>query len=206
MYNTEQENFWKGEFGTNYIERNTEEECFSGKVAFWSKILSKTNNIKSCIEYGANIGLNLKALNLLNKKIELNAVEINDKAVDTMKKDKEINVNIFHDSILNVDIEDKYDLTFTMGVLIHINPSELPKVYKKMYETSRKYILIAEYYNTSPVEIEYRGYENKLFKRDFAGEFMDIFPDCELQDYGFLYHRDYNFPMDDINWFLMRKV
>jgi len=45
-----------------------------------------------------------------------------------------------------------------------------------------------------------------LFKRDFAGEMLDRFKDLELLDYGFVYHRDNNFPQDDLNWFLLRKM
>ncbi len=69
---------------------------------------------------------------------------------------------------------------------------------------SKKYILIAEYYNPTPVEMEYRGHREKLFKRDFAGEMMDQYNDLTLVDYGFVYHRD-PFPQDDITWFLMKK-
>jgi hypothetical protein len=43
------------------------------------------------------------------------------------------------------------------------------------------------------------------FKRDFAGEIMDRFPDLRLVDYGFVYHRDPQFPQDDFTWFLMEK-
>lgn len=34
---------------------------------------------------------------------------------------------------------------------------------------------------------------------------MDKFPDCQLVDYGFVYHRDNNFSQDDITWFLLEK-
>lgn len=205
MYKTEQEKFWQGKFGDAYIERNTEEVCMSGKIAFWSKILSKTVGVESCIEYGSNIGLNLKAIKMLCHTMDLHAVEINDTAVEIMKNDKSFPVTVYHDSILDVNIEDKYDLVFTMGVLIHINPNELMTVYEKLYNTSKKYVLIAEYYNPCPMELNYRGNKERLFKRDFAGEFMDMYPDCKLEDYGFIYHRDNNFPLDDITWFLMKK-
>jgi spore coat polysaccharide biosynthesis protein SpsF len=81
----------------------------------------------------------------------------------------------------------------------------LPLVYDKLYHSSMKYILIAEYYNPLPVTISYRGHQDRLFKRDFAGEFLKKFPDTELIDYGFAYKRDPNFPQDDITWFLMEK-
>lgn len=91
-------------------------------------------------------------------------------------------------------------------VLIHINPDMLTSVYEKLYECSNKYILIAEYYNPTPVNVSYRGHEERLFKRDFAGEMLDKYKDLKLTDYGFLYHRDNNFPLDDITWFLLEKT
>lgn len=99
----------------------------------------------------------------------------------------------------------QHDLAFISGVLIHINPDKLNQVYDVLYNSSNKYIYIAEYYNPTPVAINYRGHDDKLFKRDFAGEFMDKFQDVTLIDYGFFYHRDNNFPADDVNWFLMEK-
>ena len=65
--------------------------------------------------------------------------------------------------------------------------------------------LIAEYYNPTPIKVEYRGHKEKLFKRDFCGEMLDQYSDLTLLDYGFLYHRDNNFPQDDISWFLIEK-
>ena len=35
---------------------------------------------------------------------------------------------------------------------------------------------------------------------------MDKFPSFRLVDYGFVYHRDSNFPKDDITWFLLQKI
>ena len=75
----------------------------------------------------------------------------------------------------------------------------------KLYNASNKYILIAEYYNQTPIMIDYRGNKDRLFKRDFAGEILDKYPDLKLIDYGFFYNRDSNFKVDDINWFLMEK-
>ncbi len=98
-----------------------------------------------------------------------------------------------------------FDLTLIKTVLIHINPDRLDEVYSRLYDYSNKYICIAEYYNPFPVNVQYRGYENRLFKRDFSGEFMQKYPDVKLIDYGFVYHKDPNFPQDDITWFLMKK-
>ncbi|MCX6780468.1 MAG: pseudaminic acid biosynthesis-associated methylase, partial [Candidatus Magasanikbacteria bacterium] len=107
---------------------------------------------------------------------------------------------------LNPEKHGQYDFIFTKGVLIHINPDELNKVYDTMYKLSKEYICVAEYYNPSPVSVEYRGEKNKLFKRDFAGEMLDKYSDLKLVDYGFKYRKDDNFPQDDITWFLLKKI
>ncbi len=72
---------------------------------------------------------------------------------------------------------------------------------------SNKYICIAEYYNPTPIENTYRGFEGFLFKRDFAGELLDSYDDLQLIDYGFAYRRDNNYHhyYDDISWFLLGK-
>lgn len=98
-----------------------------------------------------------------------------------------------------------WELALIKGVLIHINPAELPKVYDKLYAATHRYLLVAEYYNPSPVAIPYRGHAERLFKRDFAGEIMERHPRLCLVDYGFVYRRDPAFPQDDVTWFLMEK-
>jgi pseudaminic acid biosynthesis-associated methylase len=74
-----------------------------------------------------------------------------------------------------------------------------------MFNASNRYILVAEYFNPSPVAIPYRGHNDRLFKRDFAGEMLDRYYNLELLDYGFAYHRDPLFPQDDITWFMLEK-
>jgi spore coat polysaccharide biosynthesis protein SpsF len=89
-------------------------------------------------------------------------------------------------------------------VLIHIEPSRLADAYKVMHAACGRYICVAEYYNPTPMHVPYRGHQNKLFKRDFAGELLDTYPDLRLVDYGFQYHRD-QAPQDDVTWFLLEK-
>ena len=205
-YKTEQESFWAGEFGDDYIDRNNSSKLLASNLNFFVNALNRTRKIKSCIEFGANIGMNLKAINLLFPEIKMTGIEINEQAYKSLVK-LTGKKNAYNQSIFDFQLEEgEFDLSIVKGVLIHINPDMIPKVYEKLYEYSRKYILIAEYYNPSPVKIEYRGHKNKLFKRDFAGEFMDKYNDVELLDYGFVYHKDTNFPQDDITWFLLKKI
>ena len=202
---TEQEKFWAGEFGDYYVERNQGEKIIAARTALWAKILSRAEHVNSILELGANIGRNLHAIRRLLPQIELNAVEINTKAVEVLRNCPDIRIH--HDSLLQIDPASlpKVDLTLSSGVLIHINPNSLHCVYERLYQASQKYICLIEYYNPTPVEVLYRGHSDKLFKRDFAGEMLDLFPDLELVDYGFQYHRDINFPADDASWFLLRK-
>ena len=204
-FKTPQEAFWAGEFGSEYIGRNDSDQLLASNLNFFTKALKQAGKISSCLELGANIGLNLKALQLLYPGIELKCAEINSDAAKLLKKvigDK----NVYLGSLFDYPITSKVDLSLIKGVLIHINPEMLSVVYEKLYQATNRYILVCEYYNPSPVAIDYRGHTDRLFKRDFAGEMLEKYPDLSLVDYGFAYRRDNSFPQDDITWFLMKKA
>ena len=203
-FKTEQEKFWAGDFGNEYTIRNDSDNVVAANISLFTKAFQNRPALQSIIEFGANRGMNIHALKALFPNAEFTALEINSKAVEELKKiDK---VNAVNTSIFDYDAKDKYDLSLIKGVLIHINPDELPGVYKKLYDSSQRYILVAEYYNPSPVTVSYRGHNDRLFKRDFAGEMLDLYKALRLVDYGFCYHRDRAFPLDDITWFLLEKT
>ena len=202
-FKTKQEEFWSGEFGDEYIARNISDKLMASNLHFFSTILSGVDSIKSIIEFGSNVGMNLKAIKLLLPGSQLAGIEINEKAFKELLQIKD--VKGYHTSILDFKIDYPRDLVLIKGVLIHISPDELQSVYEKLYESSGKYICIAEYYNPTPVELNYRGHTGKLFKRDFAGELVKKYPDLRLIKYGFAYHGDPLFPQDDITWFLFEK-
>ena len=205
QFKTAQEVFWASEeWGNDYMDRNNTPKI-KNFINLFSKIFNRCDgDIKSVIEFGANIGLNLHAINALTSEIDISAIEINKNAAIELSKLDFIS-KVYNESILDINLEGKRDFVFIKGVLIHINPEYLDVVYGKMYECSKKYIMIAEYYNPTPVTISYRGRNDRLFKRDFAGEMLDKYPDLTLVDYGFTYHRDNNFPLDDSTWFLLKK-
>ena len=203
-FSTEQEEFWFGEFGNEYISRANTKQYLASNLNFFSRAFNKIQKPNSLIEFGANVGFNLKAIKQLFPNIELTAVEINKSASVTLSDflGKE---NVFNISILDYNTPKKFDIALIKLVLIHINPEMLPTVYEKLYQSSNKYILIAEYYNPSPVTVNYRGHNDRLFKRDFSGELLEMYDDLELIDYGFVYKRDNVFPLDDVTWFLLEK-
>lgn len=198
-----QQEFWRGEFGDQYIERNKSPNLMAANISLFANIMARSQILpKSILEIGANIGLNLKALSSLLPNCELTGLEINTKAAQELRSS---GFNTIESSIEGAALDSSFDLVLTKGVLIHINPEALKTVYEKIFHASNKWILLIEYYSPSPVHINYRGHENKLFKRDFAGEFLDHFPGrLNLVNYGFNYHRG-NFPQDDLTWFLLEK-
>ncbi len=204
QFKTEQESFWAGEFGTEYIRRNQGAELLASNLVFFSQALRSAHKPRDCIEFGANIGMNLKALRLLYPQQEQFAIEINETAVAELRTLLPPE-NVFHASVLDYSAVQQYDLVLVKGVLIHINPDYLPQVYDALYRATGRYLLICEYYNPSPVQVPYRGHSGRLFKRDFCGEILERYPDLKLTDYGFVYHRDPNYPQDDITWFLLEK-
>jgi spore coat polysaccharide biosynthesis protein SpsF len=202
-FKTDQEAFWAGKFGKEYSRRNVGSGLLAGNCALFAQILRRTQDVRSIIEFGANVGLNLRALKVLAPAAAQAAIEINPDAAKALRESGHLEV--FESSILDFVPKRTWDLVLVKGVLIHINPEKLGVVYKKLFESSARYIVVAEYYNPTPVTVPYRGNVDRLFKRDFAGEILDAFASLKLLDYGFSYHRDPNFPQDDITWFLLEK-
>lgn len=187
------------------MDRNADRRSVAARTAVFAKILRHTTGVGDVLELGANIGQNLLAIRNLLPDCRLAAVEINRKAAERLATIEDTRVHT--GSITDFAPADlgSFDLTFTSGVLIHISPDRLPQVYNLLHGCSRKYILVWEYYNPTPVTVPYRGHSERLYKRDFAGELLERNTDLELVDYGFQYRRDHNFPADDSTWFLLAK-
>ena len=202
-FKTEQEKFWAGEFGDEYVVRNDGEDLVTANIAVFSNILKSAPGVKSVVELGCNRGLNLRALSRINKNIELCGYEINASAAQIAA---DLKIAEIHNTTIIPPIATgkTYDLSFTKGVLIHINPDELKNVYQNLFNLSSRYIMVCEYYNPAPVSVSYRGNQDRLFKRDFAGELIDQYG-LELVDYRFLYSRDNRFTACDSTWFLLKN-
>lgn len=198
------EQYWAGQQGDQYRERQDETKLIVSYWNMWSSIWDRMQTSpKTILEFGANVGLNLDVLkNVFNQDAVTSGVEPNAGACDELRRKGH---QAIQTTIRDYVPKDQYELAFTRGVLIHTPPDDLPDAYAKLYESSSRYIVIAEYYNQTPVAIEYRGQAGLLWKRDFAGEMMDKYPDLRLLHYGFVYHRDQFYPQDDVTYFLMEK-
>lgn len=188
MKKTIQENFWSSKFGKEYVSRNT----FNPKgldglyISNFGVSRSKLNKefldnlkIKNILEVGCNIGNQLGLLQRQGFK-NLHGIEIYPQAVEQAKTHTK-NINIITGSAFDLPYKEKYfDLVFTAGVLIHINPDNLKKAMSEIYRTSNKYIWGYEYYSPKHVAINYRGNKNRLWKGDFTKLYLKYFPDLKL--------------------------
>ena len=59
-----------------------------------------------------------------------------------------------------------------------------------MYNLTKKYIYISEYFNPKPVEVLYHNERKRLYKRDFAKEIWKMYPKLKLVNYGFQWRQD----------------
>jgi pseudaminic acid biosynthesis-associated methylase len=202
----EQQLFWKEKYTSEYIKRNSKYDFELG-VKGWNKILDNIKNeeIVNILECGSNIGRNIKLLNKVLPKAKKSIIEIAKEPFEFVTSQYNIE-HAFNGPIVNSTLPLNYfDLVFTNGVLIHIHPNEVLQNMQKMYDYSNKYIIISEYFNRTPVMIEYRGELNKLFKSDFGKTFIDNF-DVELIDYGFLWGYEFDAAgFDDVTFWVFKK-
>lgn len=202
---TEQEQFWATVYAKDYIEKNS---CFDNDLGAdaWAHMLAKAERpIGTYLECGCNIGRNIDQLQKVIPEARPSIIEISKPAFELVTSRFNFDRS-FNGAILEADFEpSSFDLVFTMGVLIHINPDQLLDHMRRMFDSSRRYILMGEYFNRTPVSIEYRGQMNMLFKRDFGKLFIENF-DVKLVDYGFLWGHLYDKAgFDDITWWLFEK-
>jgi len=198
---------WKGKFGDEYMTRNlvTEATVVTATNGF-TEILGHMKDFPpaSILEVGANIGNNLQALSRLTDA-ELYAVEPNASAREQLMADKVVPQDHLFDALaIKLPLDDgAVDLVFTSGVLIHVPPEDLETAYGEIHRVTARYVLSIEYYSPTPVSLSYRGHDGLLFKRDFGGLWLDLFPNLDLVADGFFGKRTTGF--DDVNWWLFRK-
>lgn len=201
------ERFWHGDFGNDYVERNRKAEVGSveSNVVLFRQILKKIPRpIETIIELGAGVGYNLQALRQILPQVSLSAVEINKSAIDKLRVNVPSIMCIYEGSVTSPGmVIFQHDMAFTKGLLIHIPPEQLPAAYAALFHASKRYVLVCEYYCPTPRMIHYRGHDDRLWARDFAGEMMKAYP-LDLIDCGFISKYDKH-PQDDLTYFLMEK-
>lgn len=201
----EQQNFWANDYAKRYIERNSQFDREMG-VEAWRQMLTQAKDVSSYLECGCNIGRNVEFLEDVLPQARKSIIEISKPAFEFVTR-KHVFEHAFNGSIEESRFANaSFDLVYTIGVLIHIHPDNLLRVMQKMFDHSSRYVLLGEYFNRTPVSLEYQGAQNKLFKRDFGKLFIQNFP-VRLVDYGFLWGHLYDDSgFDDITWWLFEKT
>jgi len=204
---TDQTQFWRGDFGNNYTVRNSENaENLNSQIELWKTILESLSGDppQSILEVGANTGNNLRAIRSLSKA-ELFALEPNKMARQMLAKTGTVPLqNVLNGVATSIDLaNESIDLAFTSGVLIHIHPNNLKESCQEIYRVAARFIVCIEYFSDTPEEITYRGHNEKLFKRDFGGYWLDLFPEMKTLKYGFIWKRLSG--LDNLTWWVFQK-
>ena len=198
---------WTGRFGDAYTARNAADEGHvERRVAMWRRVLRPlyASLPESCLEVGANVGINLRALQNLHP-IEMYALEPNAKAREILVRDCVLpDDHVLNGTADRIDLADSsVDLVFTSGVLIHIDPEHLEAACREMHRVARRYLLTIEYFASEPEEKIYRGESGLLFKRDFGAHWLELIPTLSVIDYGFFWKQTTG--LDNLTWWLFAK-
>lgn len=186
---TSQEAVWKGGFGREYTVRNTYEpaaldDLYRKNYGLTRKELNESflrgiAKEASFLEVGCNTGNQLLLLQQMGWT-NLSGIELQPYALE-IARGRLPHVSLNLGSALTLPYADSsFDVVFTSGVLIHIAPSELPRVIDEIHRVSREYIWGLEYYSPKVTEVSYRNHSGLLWKTDFARLYVDRFHDLEL--------------------------
>lgn len=189
MYKTSQLQKWTSEFGKIYTDRNayTLSELDHKYKAIYgitrtelnNKFIGKLKRDIKILEVGSNTGNQLLVLQKMGFR-NLYGLEPMDYAVELSKK-RSKGINIIKGSAFDIPFKGNYfDLVFTSGVLIHINPKDIIKAIKEIYRCSNKYIWGFEYYSQEYQEINYHGEPNLLWKANFSQIYINNFPNLHV--------------------------
>ena len=189
MCSTFQLGKWTAGFGRDYTKRNN--FSVAGLDKLYKKrygvtrsemnlgFLGKLSRDIRILEVGANIGNQLLALQKLGFS-DLWGVEPLLYAVEIGKK-RLLDANLIKGSIFEIPFKENFfDLVFTSGVLIHIQPDHLIKGLKEIYRCSRRYIWGFEYFSEKQEKINYRGNKNLLWKANYPEIYLENFPNLKL--------------------------
>ena len=182
------ETLWAGEFGDAYTERNL--DAAKGRGRFWTPLVEKYE-IGSALEVGCNAGANLVHLD------NATGVDVNQHALDKVPD----HIPTVNASATRLPFDDRsFDLTFTIGVLIHLDLTDLHKAMRELVRCSDRYVLCGEYWAPNEQMIVYRGRRQALWRRDFKRIYLETFP-LRLVDEGFLNYATW----DKITWWLFER-
>ena len=180
---------WMSAFGREYTKRNTfstaqldalwKERYGISRSALNHAFLSGIDPSIRILEVGSNVGQQLLVLREMGFE-KLYGVELQLHAA-RLAKTRTKNIEVVQGTVFRIPYADQsFDLVFTSGLLIHINPSEIVAALREIYRCSLHYIWGFEYFAERYTDVNYRGYTNLLWKTNFASLYLSLFKDLEL--------------------------
>lgn len=185
--NSSQKEFWLSNFANSYMSRNSNIDYvnnnYKEKTGFteeeiFMEFFSDFDRDMSILEVGCNVGVKISMLQKMGFT-NLTGVELNKNAYEIAKK-KFPDIEFINSDIEQFETGKKYDLVYTCGVLIHLNPAIISNVVKKIFSLSNMYIFGFESYSEILQEVRYRENLHVQWKQDFMGAYMKNFPELNI--------------------------
>lgn len=207
---SEQADRWAGEFGEEWTDRNPDsvremdesyrEKFGTTRTALNRQFLDVVDRDARVLEVGCNLGIQLAALRELGFE-NLYGIDV---MADAVERAHELRptLDVIEGDALDIPFKDDFfDLVFTSGTLIHVDPSDVELAVSEIARCSREYVWGYEYFAEEYTEVTYRGHENFLWKADFPGIYQRVsalepvsleyleYPDSGNRDVMFLLRR-----------------
>jgi pseudaminic acid biosynthesis-associated methylase len=186
---TKQSETWRGEFGSQYSERNLlsppdldhlyQRSYGIKRTVLNQRFLADIPRTASILEVGCNLGNQLIPLHEMGFE-NLAGIDVQEAIVN--KAQSRIPwASVTQGSALKIPFPDaSFDMVFTSGLLIHIAPQDLPVAMNEIYRCSKRWIWGFEYHSPQMTEVPYRGHSELLWKTDYARFYTESFSDLEL--------------------------
>lgn len=159
---------WRGEFGDAYTDRN--QVNWQSRIPFWERIVRVTG-ARSAFEVGCNAGWNLSALkSAADFPIRVAGSDVNEHALEQAAA---AGLEVYNCLDFRA-AAGKFDLVFTAGVLIHIEPEHVKEVMQSIIDKSFRWVVAVEYEADAEEAIPYRGHDDKCWKRPYDKMYQDL--------------------------------
>jgi pseudaminic acid biosynthesis-associated methylase len=180
---TRLERLWAGDFGDAYVTRN--QVLDERRAEFWRSLLGSVP-VRSTLEVGCGQGGNLRQIVTILEPDDVYGIDINAGAIERAQRNAP-GAHVLHSIARDLPFENsRFDLVYTVGVLIHQPDESLPLVMAEIVRCSRRFVLWIEYHAPETVEVPYHGVEGTLFKRDYGRLYRELFPELTVYSEGFL--------------------
>jgi len=171
------ERLWNGEFGDQYVSRNT--AAGGGRGPFWAWHAARFPAAR-LLEIGCNIGANLRHLVDHADTNGVWGVDVNEVAL-TQGRQALPSVNFGWAAARELPFRDGFfDLTLSVAVLIHQPSETIGDTIDELVRCSRRFVTVIEYTAPEVVEVTYRGQVGAFFKRPFGDVIAARHPELEL--------------------------